>query len=118
MKNVKMCNWPSSWKESYIINSYQNLHHKIVRCQALHLKIELQKSLCDGHSNELTTGPPKLVQHFCLQGKFKSAQERCMSQFWHGLAISLAYHSREEWGIFLVQMIFTPHKNGLFGAPM
>jgi hypothetical protein len=32
-------------------------------------------SLCDGR-NELTRGPPELVQHFCLQGEFTSVQER------------------------------------------
>ncbi len=30
-------------------------------------------------SNELTRGPPELVQHFRLKGEFTSAQERCMS---------------------------------------
>ncbi len=31
-------------------------------------------------SNELTRGPPVLVQHFRLQGEYTLAQERCMSQ--------------------------------------
>ncbi len=40
-------------------------------------------------------GPPELVQHLVYRGEFTSAQERCMSQIWYGLAISLAYPNGE-----------------------
>ncbi len=59
-------------------------------------------------STELTRGPSNLVQHFCLQRDFTSAQERCMSYIWYGLAISLAYPSGEERGNLLVQWLFLP----------
>ncbi len=49
----------------------------------------------------------ELVQYFRLQGEFTSAQERCISYIWYGLAVSLAYPSGEEGGNFLVQMIST-----------
>jgi hypothetical protein len=79
-----------------------------------------KRSLCDDQSNELTGGPHELVHHFHhfrLEGEFKSAQERCLSQIWYGLAISLANHSGEEWGNFLVQMIITSRRMGGGSAP-
>ncbi len=39
---------------------------------------------------------PFSVQHFRLKGEITSAQERCLSQIWYGLATSLAYPSGEE----------------------
>jgi hypothetical protein len=36
-------------------------------------------SYVDPQSNELTRGPPELVQHFRLEGEFTSVQERCMA---------------------------------------
>ncbi len=38
-----------------------------------------------------------------------SAQERCLTVNWYGLAVSLAYLSGEEVGILLFQMISTCH---------
>jgi hypothetical protein len=60
-------------------------------------------------SNELTRGPPELVQHqhFRLYGMFTSAQESCMvlNIIWFG---NIARQSQWGGGVnFLVQMIST-----------
>ena len=58
-------------------------------------------------SNELTKGPPELVQHFLFQGEFTSVHEHCMSYTWYGLAKSLACPSGEE-GVFSPFKWFLP----------
>jgi hypothetical protein len=42
----------------------------------------LYLDICESgaQSNELTGGDTELVQHFCLQGEFTSAHERCWTQ--------------------------------------
>jgi hypothetical protein len=49
-------------------------------------------------NNELTRGPSELVSTFVNRGEFTSAQERCLTLNWYGLAISPAYPSGEEGG--------------------
>ncbi len=66
-------------------------------------------------SNELTSGPPELVQHFCLLGKITSAQERCWTINLYGMSISLTYASGEEGGNYFVHMISICH-HGLGGG--
>jgi hypothetical protein len=58
--------------------------------------------------NDCSKGPTELDQHFRVYGEFTSAQERCMTFNWYGLALSLlAYTNWGSGGILLVQMIST-----------
>jgi hypothetical protein len=63
----------------------------VYACKAPFLFISLTMHSMDAaHSNDLTRGTTKLVQHFRLKGEFTSARERCLKCIWYGLAISLA----------------------------